>query len=144
MIRLYICASSMEMPRVRSFAAAVEAHSDVEITHRWWDVMTAAGVADDDMPLGLQREHALSDLEGLRQASIVVVLVPGLSATSRGLPVELGAALEGGKTIVISGASDGPKWQSLGIFAALADHRLDSDGEALAWLRGFAAREAAR
>ena len=55
--------------------------------------------------------------------------------------VEQQAGLVGdGIVTLASGHDDGPKVQSLGLFGALINHAVDNDGEAVAWLPGFASR----
>lgn len=99
-MNIYVAAAFAEYPRARAAMAALRARGHV-ITHDW--TALADVYPNDDAPTHLRQLHAREDLEGVRDADLVIVLTPADRSRGAGLWVEMGAALALGKPVVIAG-----------------------------------------
>jgi hypothetical protein len=91
-LRIYIAASSREMPRVDAALAALDAlgADRAVITYRWIDDMRKAGKSDIDLTLGEAQVARENCIEGVRSCDVFWLLYP--IEPTRGAWVELGFA----------------------------------------------------
>lgn len=129
-IGVYIAGASAELERCeRAVAAARE--RGLHVTHDWTVSVRAnlaAGVRDVDLPSDTVARHAYEDLTGVRDARVVVLLVPAPHVASTGCWVELGYALAIGRRVVLSADLVTRRC----IFESLASVRAATDADAVA------------
>lgn len=90
-LRVYVAASSREMPRVDAALAALDKIPNVEVTYRWIDMMrTDGGRTDKDLTEFEARVRAHGCYEGVRNADVLWLLYP--IEPTRGAWAELGYA----------------------------------------------------
>jgi nucleoside 2-deoxyribosyltransferase len=129
--KLYIASTLSNYRYIGELAAMIKStaanqHQPVEITYAWWDHSGGEMpyVADDDLERKIQVAEA--ELEGVRAADVVLIVMPG----GFGTHFEFGAAYALKKTIIFfDGRSDVSNRPS---FHHLRDlHRTYSLGETL-------------
>lgn len=130
---LYVAGSSTEMARVREFQRLAVA-AGWKITHDWTAVVEGQG---DGNPVDATPEQceawADADLRGVREADIVVFLLPRDGSKSRGTYFEFGFATGIGKeTITVATPA------CVSIFNAKAVRGCAEDADALALLARYA------
>jgi len=136
MAKVYIAGASREPERLDAFFDAVLAQGHT-ITCDWREEQRAhAGVREADLPVAVRQQAAAKDLAGVREAELLIVLMPPDEIASRGLWVELGSAA--GLRFV--GTQPAPRIWCVGrnamasIFTEIADERFFSEEAALMWL----------
>lgn len=122
-MKLYIAGGSRECELAAHYIAAMRV-AGAEITLDWVREFRELGLATAP---GWEQKHAQMDLDAVRAADVVWLLVP--EERSDGASVEFGAALALGKYTVVSG-----DWRR-SIFFHLADARYAAHDSALEHLR---------
>jgi len=136
-VKLYIAGSSKELSRAERWIATCRA-AGIEITEDWVASMRAAGpdhAADPEVLVSA----AQRDLDGVRSADLVWVLIPPAVAGSTGCWAELGAALAWGVPASLSAPTDEYGEAAAAqfcIFGTLVPERFRfaSDTAALEWI----------
>jgi hypothetical protein len=134
-LRVYVAGSSGELERVESVIATLRSSPGVHILHDWTKDVRAARAAGFASDAALSdadaKSHALTDLDAVRGARVVLLLAP--ASPSFGAGVEFGVAIErarrsflGVQTIVC-----GPFARS-SIFTRLASEIRDTDAAGIA------------
>lgn len=130
-MKIYVAAASAEIERASAFMQFVRELGH-DITHDWVPELRAQSVPESQLPVAVRRASAQADLDGVRRADLLVVLVPHEAVPSRGTWVELGYAL--GLRSVTDLAPRvwcvGP-FAMVTVFTELADARYFSDSAAL-------------
>jgi hypothetical protein len=126
-MKVYVAASSQEMPRARAVITAIR-EAGHEITHDWVEVIEGVGSANpENASVEECRKWAQEDFDGVYHADVVVFLAPN-KGTAQGAFTEFGYALGliragqfNRKTMVVKA----PTCHS--IFQSAADYILTSD-----------------
>ena len=92
-MRLYIAAPWVDKEKMPAIADRI-VKAGHEITHAWWEVEEAP---NDPTRAAYLREHAIADLNGVRNADLVVVLN---TVKSEGKATEQGIAIAYNKAII--------------------------------------------
>lgn len=129
-MKIYVAGASVEASRASDFMARVIAlgHS---ITHDWARVVATQRVLESRLPVEQRRQAMRDDLDGVREADLLIALIPR-DSSSRGVWVELGYALglraagEPSPAVWVAGADP-----LVSIFTEGADARHFSDEDAL-------------
>ena len=106
---IYVAAASTEIPRVKNFLKLIEDHNltnpeqPIEVTGKWWDVIEARGEANPASEFTERMKYAADDLKNLRDASVLVLLMPEPNNTTIGAYWEAGYADALGLEILIVG-----------------------------------------
>lgn len=130
-MKIYVAASSAELERAR---AAMDwcREQGFEITHDWVADVTLVrlegGKADADLTPAEQLAFVVKDLDAVGEADLLWFLVPRPPATTVGAWVELGAAYELGRPVIVSGP------HAAQMFCSAASQAFTSDFDARHYL----------
>ncbi len=123
-MRVYVASSYSDYPRARAAMTALRAAGH-DITHDW--TALADQFPNDDAPLHLRAQHAREDLQGVRDADVVLLLTPSDRGRGCGCWIETGAALALGKPVIITGPQ-----RARSIFCELAAIQVEEDAAGIA------------
>lgn len=124
---VYIAGSSKELDRARKYMRAVRESDGLELALDWTVEIEANRSANVGLGFGTRRAAAGADLEAIKFADVVWLLVP--KTRTSGAWVEMGFTLANRIALICSGKT------TQSIFCSLADHEFQTDHRALTHLR---------
>lgn len=132
-LKLYIAGASAELDRARAVRDWARRQADtIQLVGCDWVAAIdrerrEGGRQDHQLTLTERERYAQEDLNGVRDAQMVWLLLPPRTVHTVGLWVEFGFALRCGATVLASGPDEY-------LFTALAHQHFVEDDQAMDWL----------
>lgn len=130
---VYVAGASKKLERAKHWMDELE-KTGIRVTHDWTKAVEKYGSCGAELSLAEKWFFARADLRGIDEAHVVWLLAPPVEATSIGMWIEFGYALNTvGKKILVS-----PPVSDRCIFSTLAQVlEFASDDEAFAFIQGY-------